>query len=100
MAEPDAYDDVTPDWLRAADGLCDAFEDEWRAGRRPRVETYLARASEAARATVLRELLSVDLHYRRRCGDRPTADDYLGRFPGDQAVVAGALGGHGAPTHR
>ena len=31
---------------------CDRFEAEWRAGRRPRSEQYLAEASEPCRAAL------------------------------------------------
>lgn len=92
MAENDTHDDSTLEWLRAANGLCDAFEDQWRAGRRPRIEDYLARAPDPARMAVLRELLPLDVYYRRQHGESPMADEYLGRFPDCQEAVASAFG--------
>jgi predicted Ser/Thr protein kinase len=55
---------------------CDRFEAAWRAGRRPRVEEYLGETPEPARSKLLRDLLTLDLAYRRLAGERPCPDDY------------------------
>ena len=52
------------------DGLLDSFDDDWKAGRRPDVGAYLARAAAPDRAEVLRELVQLDLDYRLRGGER------------------------------
>jgi WD40 repeat protein/tRNA A-37 threonylcarbamoyl transferase component Bud32 len=59
------------------DAACCSFEAAWKNG--PRIEDYLAAAEEAERGPLLRELLKVELHYRR--GERPSAEDYRRRFP-------------------
>jgi serine/threonine protein kinase len=80
------------------DRLCDRFEAVWAAGRRPVIEDFLAEAPEAERPSVLRELLLVELHYRRRAGEGPKAEEYAARFPAlDPAWLAGALA-RGAPA--
>jgi Tfp pilus assembly protein PilF/tRNA A-37 threonylcarbamoyl transferase component Bud32 len=65
------------------DAACQAFEAAWKAagdgGTRPRIEDYLAAAAEAERGPLLRELLKVELHYRR--GESPSAEEYRRRFP-------------------
>jgi hypothetical protein len=53
------------------DRLCDRFEAAWAAGQRPSLEDFLAEAAEAERPAVLRELLLVELHYRRQSGENP-----------------------------
>jgi WD40 repeat protein len=65
------------------DAVCQSFESAWQAARaggpRPQVEDYLAGADEADRWPLLRELLKVELHYRR--GEDTSPDEYRQRFP-------------------
>ncbi len=76
------------------DGHCDAFEAGWRAGPRPSVENATAAITDPLRAAVLRELVALDAFYRRQAGERPTADEYLARFPDlDPVWLAGAVAG-------
>jgi tetratricopeptide (TPR) repeat protein len=63
------------------DKICDRFEDAWKQGQRPRIEDYLAILAEPGRSTLLRELIKLDIVYRRRAGENPTAEDYRERFP-------------------
>lgn len=63
------------------DSQCDAFEQEWIAGRAPRIEDYLSETAGPARSTLFAELLELDLAYRRRRGETPSIDEYLRRFP-------------------
>ena len=70
---------------------CDRFEAEWRAGRRPRIEQYLAEASEPCRAALLRELLALELELCRGRGERPEPSEYRARFPEHSAVVDAAF---------
>jgi tRNA A-37 threonylcarbamoyl transferase component Bud32 len=70
------------------DPVCDRFESEWLAGRRPLLEEYLPLAKEADRPALLRELLRLDIDYRAREGERPTAEEYQRRLSGQAAVIA------------
>jgi serine/threonine-protein kinase len=79
------------DAARQVDGVCDRFDAEWRAGKRPRIEDYLARVGPDDRAGLLRELLAVELEYRARQGEQPRQDEYRNRFPGDTAVIEAAF---------
>jgi uncharacterized protein (TIGR03067 family) len=80
------------------DRLCDRFEAAWAAGQAPRLEDFLTEAAEPERPAVLRELLLVELHYRRQAGQEPQPPEYAARFPGlDPAWLAGALA-RGAPA--
>ncbi len=74
------------------DGVCDAFEAEWLANRTPRAEDFLAGFAGIERVALLRELLALEIDYRRRRGPPPGVDEYAARFPDDREVVAQVLG--------
>src|SRR5262249_18291169 len=57
------------------------FEAAWRAGQRPSIEGYLADAQGPLRSTLLRELVKLDVEYRRRAGESPSPENYRDRFP-------------------
>jgi serine/threonine-protein kinase len=63
------------------DQICDRFENAWKQGQRPRIEDFLAALAEPGRSTLLRELIKLDIVYRRLAGENPTAEDYRERFP-------------------
>jgi serine/threonine protein kinase/formylglycine-generating enzyme required for sulfatase activity len=73
--------------------ICDQFEAALKAGDRPRIELYLETIPEPPWSALLRELLVLELAYRGLSGDRPTLDDYLARFPGQEDVVRAAFSG-------
>jgi hypothetical protein len=63
------------------------FESEWQAGRRPRLEGYLAALKDpAGRPGLLAELLPIELNYRRRAGEQPVPKEYADRFSEHAAV--------------
>ena len=74
------------------EGICDRFEDAWQAGQRPQIENYLGEVPERERPGLWRELLQLELDYRRQAGETLAAADYLRRFP-DQAEMVLALFG-------
>src|SRR5262249_21468574 len=51
---------------------------------------------EPGRSALLRELLRLDLHYRRRRGERLAAADYEARFPDAEAAIRAAVAGRPA----
>jgi len=63
------------------DAACDRFEDECRDGRNPDLARYLTEASDSARALLFRNLLRLDLEYRRRRGETADVEPYRERFP-------------------
>jgi serine/threonine-protein kinase len=71
--------------------LCDRFEAEWKAGAEPDIKRYLAEAPEPARHEMARELLKLDIHYRRDRGDTILASDYKS-FPEHASLVDELLG--------
>jgi tRNA A-37 threonylcarbamoyl transferase component Bud32 len=84
-------DDGMSDSKSRIDDACDRFEDQWRAGRRPRIEDYLADLLPAERPEALRHLLRVELELRREQDEEPMPQEYRGRFPGDAATIEAAF---------
>jgi serine/threonine protein kinase len=82
----DAHLRVTAVWRRL-DELCRRFEGDWKAGRRAVIEDLLREGEEVPRPALLRELLALELEYRRRAGEQPVEDEYRRRFPADAALV-------------
>ncbi len=58
------------------DAVCDRFEAAWGSGLRPQIVDYLEGIEEPARATLARELIVLDLHYRHLRAEVPQVDDY------------------------
>jgi hypothetical protein len=54
------------------DPVCDQFEAAWKAagatGPRPHLEGFFGTVSGPERAVLLRELVLLDIYYRRRAG--------------------------------
>ena len=76
--ETPAHRELEP--ARRLDRACNHFEDAWKAGR-PRIEDHLGGWEEPEHSALLRELVLLDVDYRRRAGEACHAGDYLGRFP-------------------
>ncbi len=75
------FTELSLDIAGQVDALCDRFEQEWQAGRRPVVEEYLASAPAGGRGVLLKELLRVEVPYRRRSAGGLNIDEYFRRFP-------------------
>ena len=75
-------DDALPLSLeQKVDQVCTRFEAAWKAGAVPRLEDYLADLTDAEKREVLRELILLDVYYRRQRGDSCQVEDYHTRFP-------------------
>jgi tetratricopeptide (TPR) repeat protein len=61
--------------------VCNRFEAAWRDGDPRPVEAFLEGAGEAERSALARELVLLDIHYRRQAGQAPRVEDYRDRFP-------------------
>lgn len=53
------------DVLQNIDVYCQEYEKEWQDGRIPELEKYISRISPVGRSKLLRELLILELNYRR-----------------------------------
>jgi serine/threonine-protein kinase len=79
--QPTQLNALPPDLGPWLDQTCNRFEDDWRAGRRPRIEDYLGDAAEPARSALLYELIRLEVDYRRKAGETPRPEEYQHRFP-------------------
>ena len=78
---PPGPDGVTDSQLWRIDQICDGFETAWNSARRPRIEAFLDTTGGPGRQLLLRELVLLDVDYRRRQGESPRITDYQQRFP-------------------
>jgi len=78
---------------RNPNSVRDSFARQWQAGPAPSLEEFLAETVDFERARLFRELLDVELHWRRERGEQPTPGEYIERFP----IVADIVGEVFAP---
>jgi serine/threonine protein kinase/WD40 repeat protein/tetratricopeptide (TPR) repeat protein len=88
---------MPPVQLRRVIVACERYEADWSAGRRPRIEQFLADDPGPDRPALLRELLAVELELRRGAGERPDLMEYRERFPDDAGLIEGVFA-EDAPT--
>jgi serine/threonine-protein kinase len=69
------------------DRACNRYEAEWKLGRRPRIEAYLADATERERPGLFRELLLLEIEFRESVGERPAPEEYRARFSGHDTLI-------------
>lgn len=68
--------------------ICAAFQQAWRAGRRPDLTETLAAAERAVRKTLLVELIALEVALRRQVGETVTRQEYEERFADAAEQVA------------
>jgi serine/threonine protein kinase len=78
---------------RRVDQICRRFEAAWRAlaGPRPCIGDYINDVTGPGRLALLRELLCLDVEYRREAGEEPAPEDYLSQFPDQAELIHAAL---------
>ncbi len=86
MNVPLTHDQSLPLALeRHIDGVCARFEADWKRAATPdlgpHLEEYLVDTPEPAHAVLLRELIHLDVYYRRCAGEDCRPEDYQIRFP-------------------
>ncbi len=91
-ASPSRDETLPAELARRVDGVCTRFEIAWRDGGQPLIDDFLGDSAQPERATLLAELILVDLHYRRLRGESHEPGWYDRQFPGlDSAWLAGAF---------
>jgi WD40 repeat protein len=78
---------------RVLDRACDEFEAAWKAAGprgkdRPQLPPFLGPLQGEERAALLKELVALDVAYRRRLGEKPAPADYRRAFPNDGGLIA------------
>jgi serine/threonine protein kinase len=81
MSELSDKPSLTPEVFYRVDAICRAFEAQWQVGERPSVEKFVLEINEPDRSVLLRELLLLEIEYRRKAGEEPRAEEYLNHFP-------------------
>ena len=69
--------DLSENVFREVDRVCNSFERLWRKGERPEIGRFLPESKPYLREILIRELLSIDLKYRKQLGEEPTVFQYL-----------------------
>ncbi len=87
MSEIPRHEELSVAALGRMDEACDRFEDAWIAGTAPCLEDFLGDSEGAEREELLNRLLRLELEYRRRAGQNPTAKDYHQRLPGYASLL-------------
>jgi tetratricopeptide (TPR) repeat protein len=78
---------------------CERLEAEWQAGAEPRIEEYLVAVPEAAQPDLARELLKLDIYYRRERGDTIGPEDYMPRFREHITLIETLLAAHSSTVY-
>jgi serine/threonine protein kinase/formylglycine-generating enzyme required for sulfatase activity len=73
--------------MQRVDEICVRFENAWKAGQRPRIEDYLGNLPHPERSLLFRELLRLEVTYRRQIGEMPTEKEYAELFAGHVQLV-------------
>jgi hypothetical protein len=80
--------DLPPAVAEEIDRRCNAFEQEWAAGRRPRLEGLLNDLTGRQRRALLLCALRVELEQLRKLGEEADPAAYTRRFPEDADLIA------------
>ena len=75
------FEQLSDDEMIRVNRLCNEFEERWRRGEEPEVEEVMDSVGDAARQTLLSELLPIEISYRRQAGVAVSIDQYVQRFP-------------------
>ena len=73
MGATENFEELPDDILIQLNLACNEFESRWQAGEQPLVEDVLADLQPPQRVAWLRELLPIEIEYRRRDGLEVTA---------------------------
>src|SRR5262245_6403336 len=84
---PERGDSLPLSVAERIDEVCLRFEAAGQAGQGPRIEDCLGGVDGAEREALLRQLLRIELEYRCQGGSVPAVEEYLGRFPGYEALI-------------
>ncbi|HMF12073.1 MAG TPA: serine/threonine-protein kinase, partial [Gemmataceae bacterium] len=103
----DSVPTLSPEELERVDHACDEFEEAWKKGERPELKVFAKGLDTPVGKVLLRELLKVELAYRKQRGEQPTAEEFAAIFPEHANVIAAVFesivpsqgGGLHSPTY-
>src|SRR5690242_1295696 len=81
MNRPSQKEETALSFQQRVDELCLRFERAWKANQRPALEDFLGDTPEPERSVLCRELIALEVAYRRRAGENPRREEYEVRFP-------------------
>ena len=67
--------------------LCTTFVQQSDVPDRPSLHSYIQKVAAAARPTLLRNLLHIEVARRRAKGEQPAADEYLNELPSHATLI-------------
>jgi len=88
----DRFEELPEDVMTHVNLACNRFEQRWQAGERPSIEALLDDLGAEYRDAVVRELLPLEIEYRRRAGLDVSLQWYQTRF--GRCRVGGVARGH------
>src|SRR5271155_805057 len=86
MTSHDDRDSLSCALLDRIVSVCDRFEQAWRAGDRPKIETFLTEIDN--HDALLERLLLLELEFRKQAGETLSPDYYHARFADRPIVIA------------
>ncbi len=88
--------------LEKIDDLCAAFEAAWQRGQPPVIESIVDQFSGnlLEKSALFRELLVLEVDYRKKSGQSPTSDEYLQRFGQFEELIHDAFRGDSTEAAR
>jgi serine/threonine-protein kinase len=81
MSQPDSRGPDLEQTLKWVDQLAADFEQAWERGTPPRIAEFLGTMEGERLIALLRDLIKIDIDYRRRFGMERTLEEYLSDFP-------------------
>lgn len=82
-----SFSQLSDEELLRIDNICESFEDELRRLQSSSIERFLEASDADLQPHAFRELLAIEVEFRQRNGDRPSAADYHDRFASYAEVV-------------
>lgn len=77
------------DLANRIDIVCDAYEQSWRSGAKPKLAAFLMGFEGDSRDSLAAELLLLDCELHAERGENASREDYLRRFPEFATIIAG-----------
>jgi hypothetical protein len=93
MSQDSGNQESKRDLPEGFDVLCDRFEQRWKSGPPPDLAEFLTDVPADQVSSVFQELLGIELEYRFRRGDCPTAEEYSSKHPQFRERIDAILAG-------